>query len=138
MVRMFLWAIAVLVLAIGCGPAPDSRAQREVAWVDQHLLFLADGRNGLVRVFDLRNGPVLRASLSAGGRRSVADMKLDPDRARLWVLGDDALYRYDARSLVLLDRRLLPTNTGPDRALELDGDGVPVLLGAGLRIRLLT
>ncbi|CAG0966786.1 hypothetical protein RHDC4_01026 [Rhodocyclaceae bacterium] len=137
MVRMFLSAVTIMVLVMGCGRGPESRGQREIAWADQHLLFLADGRNGQVRVFDLRNGPVPRASLSASGRRSVADMELDPARAQHWVLGDDALYRYDARRFVLLDRRALPTNTGPERALELDGDGVPVLLAAGLRIRLL-
>ena len=135
MMRMLLSVAAVLVLATGCGGS-NSRGQREVAWQEQQLLFLADGRNGFVRVFDLRNGPVPRANLSVPGRRSVADMKLDAGRGELWVLGDDAVYRYDARSFALLERRGLPTNTGPDRALELDGDGVPVLLAAGLRIRL--
>lgn len=135
MVRMLLWVTTVLALVAGCGRA-DSRGQREIAWQEQQLLFLADHRNGFVRVFDLRNGPVPRASLAVPSRRYVADMKLDTGRGELWVLGDDAVYRYDARSFALLERRGLPTNTGPDRALELDGDGVPVLLAAGLRIRL--
>lgn len=135
MVRMLLWATTVLALVAGCGRA-DSRGQREIAWQEQQLLFLADHRNGFVRVFDLRNGPVPRASLAVPSRRYVADMKLDAGRGELWVLGDDAVYRYDARSFALLERRGLPTNTGPDRTLELDGDGVPVLLAAGLRIRL--
>jgi hypothetical protein len=134
---MSLSLMAVLVLAAACGGRSDSRGQREIAWAEQQLLFLADPRNGFVQVFDLRNGPVARASLAAPGRRTVADRNLDAVRGELWVLGDDALYRYDASSFALLDRRALPTNTGPDRVLEVDGDGVPVLVAAGLRIRLL-
>lgn len=128
--------LAALALAAGCGGSPGAGGQREIVWTGHDVLFLADARNGQVRVFDLRNGPVPRASVVAQGRRSVQDMELDPGRGILWVLGDDALYRYDAYSLALQGRQALPTNTGPLRALELDRDGVPVLLVAGLRIRL--
>lgn len=128
--------LATLALAVGCGGSPGGGGQREIVWAGHAVLFLADARNGQVRVFDLRNGPVPRTSVVARGRRSVQDMELDAGRGILWVLGDDALYRYDAYSLALQGRRTLPTNTGPLRALELDGDGVPVLVAAGLRIRL--
>lgn len=122
--------LCVFLLACG-GPA----GQRVVEWPESDRLFLADARNGTVRVFDTRNGPVPYGQLMARERRSVRDMRLDADAAELWVLGDDALYRYDGRMLTLLERRDLPAAVDAWETLEL-ADAAVFLVSATQRLRL--
>lgn len=119
------------LLLAACGGPAD---QRVVEWREADRLFLADGRNGIVRVFDIRNGPVPYGQLTARERRSVRDMRLDAAAAELWVLGDDALYRYDVRLLALLERRELPrrrrlgnAGTGRRGGIPRLGDAAPAL-----------
>jgi hypothetical protein len=121
--------VALLLLAAGCDVKPATQHEA----VADHTLFVADSRNGQVRVFDLRNGPVMRAMLIAPARRTVLGLRLDAAGERLWVLGNDALYAYDARSLVLQRQLALPTNTAAARALDLLEDGTPLLVSAGRR-----
>lgn len=116
------------LLLAACGGPAD---QRVVEWREADRLFLADGRNGIVRVFDIRNGPVPYGQLTARERRSVRDMRLDAAAAELWVLGDDALYRYDVRLLALLERRELPA-AGAWETLEL-ADAAVYLVSATQR-----
>ena len=124
------WMLCSLLLA--CGGPPN---QRHVPWPEADRVFLADSRNGLVRVFDTRNGPVPYAQLTARERRSVRDMRLDAAAARLWVLGDDALYVYDAHLLMLVERRDLPGGGEAWQGLEL-ADAAVFLVSPTQRLRL--
>lgn len=132
-----LWVVlgGIALLAGGC--RGGGAEQHRIEWSEEHLLFVADDRNGWVRVFDLRNGMTPRAVLTAPGRRAVLDLALDARRERLWVLGDDALYVYDACGLVASQRLAVPANTGPGRRLELAMDGSVYLLDVGTRRALL-
>jgi len=129
----FLWVLLGGALVVLGGCRFGAAEQHQALWREEQLLFVADGRNGWVRVFDLRNGMTPRAVLMAPPRHAVLDMALDSPRNRLWVLGDDALYAYDAHDLALRQRLALPGNTGPGRRLELAGDGSVHLLDAGMR-----
>jgi len=121
------WVFCVFLAACG-GPAD----QRVVEWREADRLFIADGRNGIVRVFDTRNGPVPCGQLHARLRASVRDMQLDAAAGQLWVLGDDALYRYDAWLLTLVDRRALPADETWQR-LEAAEAAAVTLVSAGSR-----
>lgn len=112
------------VFLLACGGPPG---QRVVEWPESDRLFLADARNGMVRVFDTRNGPVPYGQLLARERHAVRDMQLDPERARLWVLGDDAVYLYDARLLMLVERQALPPENEDWQGLEVAGAGVTLV-----------
>lgn len=129
----FLWVVlgGMAVLAGGC--RSGAAEQHRVEWNEERLLFVADDRNGWVRVFDLRSGLTPRDVLTANRRRAVLALALDVERGRLWVLGDDALYAYDAHGLAPRQRLALPANTGPGRRLELAADGTMRLLDAGTR-----
>ena len=115
--------ILCLLLAACGGPAD----QRVIEWREADRLFLADARNGIVRVFDTRNGPVPCAQLNARERHAVRDMQLDLPRARLWVLGDDALYLYDARLLMLIGRHELAPEDGGRLEIEVAAAGVTLV-----------
>ena len=125
-----LWVFCLLLVACD-GPS----SQRFIEWREADRLFLADARNGLVRVFDTRNGPVPYGQLTARERRSVRDMQLDESAAHLWVLGDDAVYVYDARMLMLLERRALPGGPRDWQGLEVVEAAV-YLVSATRRVRL--
>lgn len=127
-------AAAVLLVATGCGGTGPA-AQFEVYDVEGQRLYVADSRNGQIRAFDMRNGPVPIKLAVLPDRRAVQAMRLDERGERLWVLGAEAVYGYDPRGLTLRETRRLPTNTGASRALELDPDGAPVLVSAGRRFR---
>lgn len=122
-----LLVVLCLFLA-ACGGPPG---QRVIEWRNADRLFLGDARNGVVRVFDTRNGPVPYGQLNARERHSVRDMQFDPAKARLWVLGDDALYLYDARLLVLVERYALPFEG--EAWLELDAGKTGVTLVSAQR-----
>lgn len=129
----FWWVVLGGALAVLGGCRSGAAEQHQARWPEEQLLFVADDRNGWVRVFDLRNGMTPRAVLTATGRRVVRDMALDTRRDRLWVLGDDALYAYDARGQALRQRWAVSSNTGPGRRLALAEDGAVYLLDAGTR-----
>lgn len=127
------WVLSILLAALpACGGPPG---QRDIHWREADRLYLADARNGLVRVFDTRNGPVPCGQLTAKERRSVRDMQLDERAARLWVLGDDALYLYDARLLMLVERRPLPDGASDWQRLEV-ADAAVTLVSATRRLTL--
>lgn len=121
-VSKLLSLLCLFLLACG-GPS----GQRVVEWPASDRLFLADTRNGIVRVFDTRNGPVPYGQLNARERHAVRDMQLDPARARLWVLGDDALYLYDAHLLMLVERHELRPESEDWQGLEVAAAGVTLV-----------
>lgn len=129
-----MWRVLGILLAVlpACGGPPG---QRDIHWREADRLYLAGARNGVVRVFDTRNGPVPYGQLTAKERRSVRDMQLDERAARLWVLGDDALYVYDARLLMLVERRPLPDGATDWQRLEL-ADAAVTLVSASRRLTL--
>lgn len=69
----------------------------------RQLLFVA-APQGAVRVLNLRNGVSEIAMLRDARRSNVHEVVLDASRHALLVRGDDALYRYDARTLRLTGR----------------------------------
>lgn len=77
----------------------------------RQMLFVAQA-DGSVRALLLRHTVSEVATLRAPQRSAVRDLALDADGRVLWVLGDDATYRYDAVRLTLLERREL---SAPDR-----------------------
>jgi len=102
-------AVLLLGAGIGVGGA-DAMDTRDAApgmsraeWREAGLLYLADQRNGQVRVFRLRGDlPVPVATLAPGPRRSIRALGLEGAKERLWVLDVAGLSLYDARRQVLL------------------------------------
>lgn len=77
----------------------------------RQVLFVAQP-DGAVRVLHLRNTVGELGMLRAPQRHRVLDVALDASGHRLWVLGDDAAYCYDAYSLRLIERSELVTGLG--------------------------
>lgn len=65
----------------------------------RQILFVGQAGDGAVRVLNLRNTIGEIGVLRAPARHHVHDLRLDASQRWLWVLGDDAVYRYDARNL---------------------------------------
>ncbi len=123
--------LATFALALAaCNPAADTLAGKrvEIKWEERQLLIVGDDRTGIARVFHTRSAPLLVGEMRAPQRAAVRDMRIDPARQRVWILGDGALYLHDARSWSLIRRVALPA-TG-DLRLELDDAGAPLLLGS--------
>ncbi len=132
--RWMMAAATILLIAAACGGSGPA-AQYEAHDIEEQRLYVADSRNGQIRLFDTRNGLVPIKLAVLPDRRTVQALRLDARGDRLWVLGAEAVYGYDPRALTLLETRRLPTNTGASRALDLDPDGAPVLVSAGRRFR---
>ena len=95
--------IACSLLA-GCSAIHDDIPKYPQAYDEQRkLLFIANG-SGAVRVITLRSGMAEARSLRTPARHQIKDIQLDETQHWLWVLGDDAAYRYDAFSLALAGR----------------------------------
>lgn len=139
-------AAAALLLGAGIGAGGAGTAETmpgmsRAEWREAGLLYLADQRNGQVRVFRLRGDlPVPVATLAPGPRRSIRALGLDGAAERLWVLDVAGLSLYDARSQVLLGHWPAPAGvafqsllegTSPSRPLAvLAADGAEYRLGA--------
>lgn len=107
--------------------------RRVLEWPDQNLLFVADSRMGRIQAYRLGGAqPKFSAQSEVASRTWVLDLKLDTESGMLWVLGDDGVSVYDARSLVLHKHIPLARNTVnslriTDRQVSLVArDGVPI------------
>jgi hypothetical protein len=120
----------LLSLLAACQPINQvSSRQKVIDWPEQRLVFVADGWSGRVRSFLFGNGaPVLFAQTKSIQRASVRDLRLDSSRGQLWVLGDNAVFLHDARSLGLQKRFPLELKVS---ALRIDADCVKLLDAAG-------
>ena len=92
--------LSPLMLAACEPPGPVVARQVVVYWPEQQLVFVADTRLGRVQSFRMGSGALL-ALTPPIRRSSVRDIRLEPARDKLWVLGGDAVYLYDARTLAL-------------------------------------
>lgn len=98
-----LWVLLSLLLLAACEPAGHLVSRQVIVdWPEQRLVFVADTRLGRVQSFRTGAGaPVLFAQTAGLRRSSVRDIRLEPTRNALWVLGRNAVYRYEARGLAL-------------------------------------
>jgi len=103
----------------------------EVKWAERQLLVIGDRRTGTARVFHMRAAPLLIGELRAPGRQEVRDIRIDPQRNRIWVLGESTLDLHDGSSWSLIRRIGAPAASAS--GLRLDGTGSPLLLGSGGR-----
>lgn len=110
-------ALPFALLLAACGSATEIVPPRQVSilWPEEHRLYVADNRQGVVRAFTVYDGPRAAAEGRAPGRTAVLDMKLDRARRRLWVLGPRAIDEHDAVSLLLLRRHPLAGVLSTDR-----------------------
>lgn len=104
--------IVALGVVVGAGQLVQ-RADQPEAYPQafdsaRRILFDAKPGSGAVRALGLRSGITDLVILKAPGRHVVRDLRLDPSRRWLWVLGDDAVYRYDAYSMTEDGRFDLP------------------------------
>lgn len=113
-----------------CQPADPAHIGKrvEAKWVDRQLLFVADSRQGSVRVFHMRASPLQVAEIRAPGRNGVRDIALDTAAGRIWVLGEGAVYLHDARSFSLVRR--IPGVGSEVTRIALEASGAPLLIGA--------
>lgn len=128
---MPLLALLFLLLA-ACLPA-DRTTPRQIVveWPEKHLVFIADERIGSVQAFYLGAGaPVLAAQTRVFERSTVRDIKLDPARGQLWVLGADAVYVHEVRSLALQKR--IPLDARDVAALHIENGAVTLLAADGV------
>lgn len=98
--------VAALMLFC-CSPtpaAPPPARRPEVWWPAQKRLYWGEAETGAVHAIGLQEGISEYGVLRAASRHRVLYLALEADQAVLKVTGDDALYRYDARSLRLLTR----------------------------------
>lgn len=116
---------------------PESRGvdrQVVVEWPAQQRVFVADRRVGRVQSFSLpaAGAPLLSAQTSAIGPAAIADIRLEAAREQLWVLADNGVYVYAARSLrlqkylPLAARRVAALRLGATGVLLVDGEGAPL------------
>lgn len=107
--------------------------QSVLEWPEQHLLFVADSRQGKVQSFFLGSGaPVPFAQTHDPQRNSVRDLQLDTQRGQLWVLGNDGISVHKARGLIR--QKHIPLNGQLVSAMHIDAGNVWLLDGAGERI----
>ncbi|GAA5176588.1 hypothetical protein GCM10025771_11670 [Niveibacterium umoris] len=98
-------ALALLLPLCAAIAHPARAADRpEVLWTEQQVLFWAEPQTGAVHAVGIRHGVSEFGVLRASQRRAVTQLSLDAQHAVLTVEGNDAIYRYDARSLRLLSR----------------------------------
>lgn len=111
---VILPALATFALLAACQPqgAAPAGAHPQAFDVSRRVLFLANTPDGAVHVLNLRNTIGELAVLRAPERRAVQDLRLDASGNRLWVLGNDAVYCYDAHNLRLIERSALAARTG--------------------------
>lgn len=122
-------------LLLGCQPSPISRVSQSVLeWPEQRLLFVADSRQGKVQSFLLGDNGLPRpyAQTHDPQRTSVRDLKLDTQRGRLWVLGEEGVFVHKARGLVLQKHLVLDTRNVASFSIE--RDWVWLIDGSGRRI----
>jgi hypothetical protein len=121
-------------LLLGCQSSKQALPSQSVLeWPEQHLLFVADSRQGKVQSFFLGSGaPVPFAQTHDPQRASVRDLQLDTQRGQLWVLGDDGISVHKARGLIR--QRHIPLDGQLVSALRIDAGSVWLLDGAGERI----
>jgi len=133
-VSQHLLLACIAYFMVACEPGYDVTAHQSVLeWPEQHLLFVADTRQGKVQSFFLGNGaPVPFAQTHDPQRSSVRDLQLDPQRGQLWVLGDNGVSVHKARGLVL--QRHITLDTANVAALSVDETYVWLVDGAGERI----
>lgn len=131
--QYLLLALSVFVLT-ACLPAERANPrQMVVEWPEKHLLFIADERIGSVRAFHLGAGaPVFAAQTRNFERSTVRDIKLDPVRGQLWVLGADGVYLHDAQSLSL--QRRIPLDARDVAELRIEDGGVILLASGGVML----
>lgn len=105
-------ALASFAMLAACQPQAQGGAQPQAFDATRRVLFLANTPDGAVHVLNLRNTIGELGVLRATQRRVVRDIRLDDSRHRLWVLGDDAAYCYDADTLRLIERSVLADAAG--------------------------
>ena len=104
MARLRAGVLIACSLLAGCSEMHDDIPKYPQAYDAQRkLLFIANG-NGAVRVITLRSGMAEARSLRTPARHQIKDIQLDETQHWLWVLGDDAAYRYNAFSLAQTGR----------------------------------
>lgn len=111
------------------------QASRQVSaeWPGEQLRFVADSRMGRVQSFRPgRSGPEFFAQTEIAARRWVNDVKVDPQRAQLWVAGDDGISVYDAHTLVL--QKQIAVTSEVVASLRLGGERVILLAANGTSI----
>lgn len=125
----FFLATLLFVLA-ACQPAGNAVIGKrvEIKWEERQLLIVGDPGSGVARVFHMRAAPLLIGEMRAPGRTAVRDLQIDKARARIWVLGSDALYAHDARTWSPVRR--IPVPTAAATRLTLDGGGAALLIAA--------
>ncbi|MFZ5462625.1 MAG: hypothetical protein ACOZB1_03620 [Pseudomonadota bacterium] len=130
--------LLLIPLFAACGSAEMPR-QSFVHWRDAGLAFVADNQHGAVRVLYVGaspGSPVPKGELSAEGRTAVLDMRLDPARGRLWVVGERAVYVHDVRTGELVE--VVPAPPGvslrvfaadPSQVIAADGSVWRIVVG---------
>lgn len=134
-VSQYSLLVFLACLLIACQRTSIAHVNQSVLeWPEQHLLFVADSRQGTVQSFLLGHTgmPVPFAQTHDPQRSSVRDLKLDPRRGRLWVLAAEGVFVHKARGLVL--QKHLVLDTRKVASLSVDGDWVWLLDGSGRRI----
>ena len=133
-VSQYLLLAFLSYFVTACQPGHEFTPHQSVLeWPEQHLLFVADARQGKVQSFFLGNGaPTPFAQTHDSQRSSVRDLQLDTQRGQLWVLGDDGISVHKARGLIL--QKHIPLDGQTVAALHIDAGGVWLLDGAGERI----
>ena len=133
-VSQCLLFLALLFLLAGCQSGDRALPLQSVLeWPEQHLLFVADSRQGKVQSFILGSGaPVPFSQTHDPQRASVRDLQLDTQRGQLWVLGDNGITVHKARGLIL--QKHIPLDVQTVSALRIDAGSVWLLGGAGERI----
>lgn len=113
--------VVAAALALCASTADAGPPRPEVVWADRQIVYWAETDTGAVHAVGIRQGVSEFGVLRAPQRRGVSQLALDAKNAVLTVWGDDAIYRYDARSLRLLSRdetRIARAATQPHRWVE--------------------
>ena len=133
-VSQYSLLLALLCLLPGCQSSDRVLPLQSVLeWPEQHLLFIADSRQGKVQSFFLGSGaPVPFAQTHDPQRSSVRDLQLDTQRGQLWVLGNDGISVHKARGLIR--QKHIPLNGQMVSALRIDAGNVWLLDGLGERV----
>lgn len=107
-------ALALLILGLGIGSQPPLPAPQKLQAYDgdRHILFSGNSQDGNIQVLVLFHNIALIGNLRSPQRHSIHDIRLSPGKHSLWVLANDGVYRYDARTLRLSAYQRLETVTG--------------------------
>jgi hypothetical protein len=133
-VNKYLLIVFLAYFFAACQPSHETPPHQSVLeWPEQHLLFVADVRQGKVQSFFLGNGaPIPFAQTHDPQRSSVRDLQLDRQRGQLWVLGDRGVSVHKARGLIL--QRHIALDTRNVSTLSVDEGHVWLVDDAGERI----